>query len=189
MEPVAGVPTIATVEVSALSLDDIDAVMRAWWPAVYRFALTSLRDTDAAASIAQDCFLKAYRGRERFRGDCGLRVWLMRIAVNLIRDHTRNRRLQFWKRAGAPAPESLGEDVADETLSPEAQASARQQVEAVWRACESLPERQRTVFLLRFVEELELLEIAAVTGMAEGTVKAHLFRALQSVRRRMGRNP
>jgi DNA-directed RNA polymerase specialized sigma24 family protein len=46
-------------------------------------------------------------------------------------------------------------------------------------------ERQRTVFLLRFVEDLDLLEIAAITGMKEGTVKAHLFRALQSVRARL----
>jgi RNA polymerase sigma-70 factor (ECF subfamily) len=45
-----------------------------------------------------------------------------------------------------------------------------------------LSERQRTVFLLRFVEEMDLEEIAAVTGMKEGTVKTHLFRAVQAVR-------
>ena len=45
-----------------------------------------------------------------------------------------------------------------------------------------MSERQRTVFLLRFVEDMDLLEIAAVTGMKEGTVKTHLFRAVQSVR-------
>jgi RNA polymerase sigma-70 factor, ECF subfamily len=55
-------------------------------------------------------------------------------------------------------------------------------VRAVWNAAASLSERQRTVFLLRFVEDMDLLEIAAVTGMKEGTVKAHLFRALQAVR-------
>jgi len=49
-----------------------------------------------------------------------------------------------------------------------------------------LSERQRTVFLLRFVEDMDLLEIAAATGMKEGTVKTHLFRALQAVRERMG---
>jgi RNA polymerase sigma-70 factor (ECF subfamily) len=50
-----------------------------------------------------------------------------------------------------------------------------------------LPERQRTVFLLRFVEEMELLEIAAVTGLTEGAVKVHLYRALRSVRAQVGR--
>ena len=61
----------------------------------------------------------------------------------------------------------------------------REQVQAVWSVAASLPARQRTVFLLRFVEDLDLLEIAEVTGMKEGTVKAHLFRALQSVRARL----
>jgi RNA polymerase sigma-70 factor (ECF subfamily) len=58
-------------------------------------------------------------------------------------------------------------------------------VQAIWTAAASLPGRQRTVFLLRFVEDMELLEIAEVTGMKEGTVKTHLFRALQSVRARL----
>ncbi|MCX6620504.1 MAG: sigma-70 family RNA polymerase sigma factor, partial [Acidobacteria bacterium] len=58
--------------------------------------------------------------------------------------------------------------------------------QAVWDASEKLPERQRTVFLLRFVEDLDLLEIAAATGMKEGTVKTHLFRALRAVRERLG---
>ena len=56
---------------------------------------------------------------------------------------------------------------------------------AVWDTVGGLSPRQRTVFLLRFVEEMELLEIAAATGMKEGTVKAHLFRALEAVRTRI----
>jgi RNA polymerase sigma-70 factor (ECF subfamily) len=64
-------------------------------------------------------------------------------------------------------------------------ALASEQVAAVWAATESLSERQRTVFLLRFVEDMDLLEIAAATGLKEGTVKAHLFRALQAVRERV----
>jgi DNA-directed RNA polymerase specialized sigma24 family protein len=59
----------------------------------------------------------------------------------------------------------------------------------VWSAARSLTERQRTVFLLRFVEDMDLLEIAAVTGMKEGTVKAHLFRALNAVRAELSTNP
>ena len=63
---------------------------------------------------------------------------------------------------------------------------ARERVEHVWRAVEGLSERQRTVFLLRFVEELELSEIAHSTGLSEGTVKAHLSRALARVRTELG---
>jgi RNA polymerase sigma-70 factor (ECF subfamily) len=62
-----------------------------------------------------------------------------------------------------------------------------ERVKAVWAATGALSERQRTVFLLRFVEDMDLLEIAAATGLKEGTVKAHLFRAVQAVRERVGK--
>ena len=63
---------------------------------------------------------------------------------------------------------------------------AREQVGRVWKAVEGLSERQRTVFLLRYVEELELSEIARATGLSEGTVKAHLSRAVARVRAELG---
>jgi RNA polymerase sigma-70 factor (ECF subfamily) len=143
-----------------------------------------VRDPDAAGSLTQDCFLRAYRARERFRGDCAVRTWLMQIAVNLVRDYARNRSLQFWRRARAAAVDvgAASQWVPDPNLSPEARASAREELRAVWEAAGQLPERQRAVFLLRFVEDMDLLEIAAATGMKEGTVKAHLFRALHSIR-------
>jgi RNA polymerase sigma-70 factor (ECF subfamily) len=64
---------------------------------------------------------------------------------------------------------------------------AKEQVGRVWQAVKGLSERQRTVFLLRYVEEQELSEIARATGLSEGTVKAHLSRALAKVRAEMGR--
>ena len=181
---------LAAVDRSVPEIEDLDTLVRLHWLRVFRFALASLRDPDAAGSVAQDCFLKAYESRERFRGECSTQAWLMRIAVNLIRDHARNRRLQFWKRARASAVdlEAVSQWIPDGAASPESRASAREQLAAVWNAAGSLPERQRTVFLLRFVEDMDLLEIAAATGLKEGTVKVHLFRALQVVRERIGRS-
>jgi RNA polymerase sigma-70 factor (ECF subfamily) len=111
----------------------------------------------------------------------------MRIAVNLVRDYARNRRLQFWKRLSGNS-EKVGADsrLAGTGKTPESQLLMREQVSSVWRAAGNLPERQRTVFLLRFVEDMELLEIASATGMKEGTVKAHLFSAVRKVRKEMG---
>jgi RNA polymerase sigma-70 factor (ECF subfamily) len=82
-----------------------------------------------------------------------------------------------------------GDWLADRRSSPEAEASAREQVMAVWRAAAALSERQRTVFLLRFVEEMEIREIAAAVGLQEGTVKAHLFRAVDAVRKKLRETP
>jgi RNA polymerase sigma-70 factor, ECF subfamily len=167
---------------------DFEVLVRLYRPKVFRFALASLRDLDAAESVTQDCFLRAYQARDRFRQDCSTQTWLMQIAVNLVRDQLRNRRFQFWRRASLAAKpaEVAGHAIADRALSPEAQAVLNEQVAAVWEAAGKLPGRQRTVFLLRFVEDMDLLEIACATGMKEGTVKTHLFRAMRAVRVRLG---
>jgi RNA polymerase sigma-70 factor (ECF subfamily) len=168
--------------------EDLEAILRLYKPKIFRFILASLRDKDAAETLTQDCFLRAYSSRGSFRGECSLDTWLMQIAVNLVRDYARNRRLQFWRRAERTG--ARVEDLEDKLIggerSPELNVVLQEQVQAVWIAAQSLPERQRTVFLLRFVEDMDLLEIAAATGMKEGTVKTHLFRALKTVRERIG---
>ncbi len=175
------------LEAAAALREDFTAVVELYRPRVFRFVLASVRDSDDAQTITQDCFMRAYRARENFRHECSLDTWLMQIAVNLVRDHVRSRRWQFWKKARATAKSAELIPLLDQRgRSPEALASVQQQVKAVWEAAGRLPERQRTVFLLRFVEDMDLLEIAAATGIAEGTVKVHLFRALQTVRGRLG---
>ena len=172
----------------AVLAGEFEALVRLYRPQVFRFALASLCDLDAAETVTQDCFLRAYQARERFRRDCSMHTWLMQIAVNLIGDHIRSRRFQFWRRASLTAKpvDAASHTIADRARSPEAQALSNEQVAAIWTAAERLPEKQRTVFLLRFVEDMDLLEIAVATGMKEGTVKTHLFRALRAVRKRLG---
>jgi RNA polymerase sigma-70 factor (ECF subfamily) len=175
-------------EAANTAATDFDAIVRAYQLKVFRFLLASLRDRDAAETLTQDCFVKAYRTFARFRGECSLSTWLMQIAVNLARDHARNRRLQFWNRAFRTAPqlEFAANQITCGEASPETKVLLQEEVGAVWNAAAMLPERQRTVFLLRFVEDMDLLEIATATGMKEGTVKTHLSRALHAVRKRIG---
>jgi len=167
---------------------DFEALVALYRPRIFRYALASLRDRDAAETVTQDCFLNAYRSRDRFRGECSVQTWLMQIAVNLVRDYARNRRFQFWKKARHEPMEDVRFQAADQKPSAETRVLLGEQVQAVWNAAAVLPEKQRTVFLLRFVEDMDLLEIAAVTGMKEGTVKTHLFRSLRTVRERIGVN-
>jgi RNA polymerase sigma-70 factor, ECF subfamily len=176
-----------SLDVAALARD-FEALVQVYRPKVFRFALASLRDLDAAETVTQDCFLRAYQARDRFREECSLQTWLMQIAVNLVRDQIRNRRFQFWRRVSLTAQpvDVARQHIADRARSPEAQLLLSEQVASIWMAAGKLPERQRTVFLLRFVEDMDLLEIARATGMKEGTVKTHLFRALRSVRERLG---
>jgi len=155
---------------------------------IFRFLLASTRDVDLAETLTQECFLKAHRNWKHFRGESSAMTWLMRIAINLQKDHWRNRRLQFWRQTRT---NSVDVDEASEWLpsgerTAEQQLLAREQVRRVWEATNGLSERQRTVFLLRYVEEQELSDIARITGLSEGTVKAHLSRALGKVRAELG---
>src|SRR5215472_6923333 len=170
--------------------DDFDSLVRMHRPRVFRFILASLRDRETAENLTQDCFVRAYQARGQFRGASSVATWFMQIAANLVRNHESSSRLKFWRRSLHSDADvaDIGSAIADRQLSPEAVALIREQVQAIWTAAASLPSRQRIVFLLRFVEEMELLEIAEVTGMKEGTVKSHLFRALQSVRARLEAN-
>jgi RNA polymerase sigma-70 factor (ECF subfamily) len=170
-----------------VELDDFDALVKRYRPRIFRFLLASLRDRESAENLTQDCFVRAYRARGQFRGAANPVTWLMQIAANVLRNHVASGRLKFWRRAlrGGLDLADLRDWIPDRHASPEALALAKEQVEAMWQAVGGLSERQRAVFLLRFVEDLDLLEIAAITGMKEGTVKAHLFRALQSVRARI----
>ena len=178
------------MEDTRAELQDFEEVVRLHWQSVYRFILASVRNADAAHTLTQDCFMRSYSKRGSFRGQASVKTWLMKIAVNLVHDHARNRRLQFWKRlrSSGVSPGDVSDYLPDAAISPEDRASLNEQVQIIWQTSRSLPERQRTVFLLRFVEDMDLLEIAAATGMKEGTVKIHLFRALHAIRERLGRS-
>lgn len=166
-----------------------DLLVETYRPRVFRYALAFLRDRDAAETVTQDCFLRAHRALSTFRGECAMQTWLLRIAVNLVRDHARNRKLQFWKRSAPRDNRALEQFVEPGAhgQSPERLAMLRQQVSAIWRCAGKLPTQQKAVFLLRFVEDLDILQIAEITGLQEGTVKSHLFRALRAVRGEIGR--
>lgn len=178
--------TLANAE--EIALQEFSRIVESHRPQIFRFLMASTRDTDLAETLTQECFLKAHRNWKHFRGDSTVMTWLMRIAINLQRDHWRNRRMQFWRTTQTNSVEI---DEANDWLpskeSPvEQQLIAREQVKQVWKIVKDLSERQRTVFLLRYVEERELSEIAQATGLSEGTVKAHLSRALTRVRAELG---
>jgi RNA polymerase sigma-70 factor, ECF subfamily len=178
--------TMATAEQSAAQ--EFARVVERHRPQIFRFLLASTRDLDLAETLTQECFLKAHRNWGSFRGESSAVTWLMRIAINLQKDHWRNRRMQFWRqtRTNAVDLDEASEWLPSGESTQEQKLLARERVSQVWQAVKGLSERQRTVFLLRYVEELELSEIALTTGLSEGTVKAHLSRALGRVRAELG---
>ena len=173
-------------EARANPLEDLDSVVSLYQPRVFRFLLATLRDRDAAENLTQETFLRAWTARDSFREDCAVGTWLIRIALNLARDHTRTGRFRFWKNVSANAVDvsDVASFVPATEASSESRLIAQQQVAAIWETLAGLSQRQRSIFLLRFLEEMDIAEIAETTGLPLGTVKSHLYRALNVIRAR-----
>jgi len=136
-------------------------------------------DDRAAEDVAQEAFLKAYRGLPRFRDDAALSTWFYRILVNEARSHRRWRAVrQRWT-----ALWTAGDDEPD-AAAPGAEPDPvlRRRLAAT---IERLPRGQREVFVLVYLEGFTLEQTAAQLGKALGTVKAHLHRALHAMRREL----
>src|SRR5574337_756131 len=182
---------LATVANAAAGIapEEFNELVPAHRRRIYRVLLGLVRDPDAADTLTQETFLRAYRNRKAFRGQSSVGTWLVRIAVNLARDHRRSRRNAFWRRLfGAPRPEDAAAEavaVPDPGASPERRFAAREELQAVWAVAEGLSPQQRAVFVLRFAEDMTLEEVARVMELEVGTVKAHLARAVGAVRRRL----
>ena len=188
LEPVS---LAATADLSrSLTADHFDDLVLRNQKRIFRLLMAFLRDEDAADTLTQETFLKAYKKRGTFRGESSVDTWLFRIAINLARDYQRSRRQSFWKRIFAGAPEDeddspLLDSVADKRSTAESQLLAREEVAAVWETVETLSPKQREVFILRFAEEMPLDHIAQTLEMELGTVKSHLSRALTAVRNKL----
>lgn len=175
-------------ERAVLELADFDEVVRLYRARIFRFLMASLADRDLAETLTQDCFLKAFNARHQFRGESSLSTWLTRIAMNLVRDYLRNRRMRFWQKTRDSAVDlvDISDWIPDRGASAETAVLQRERVTQVWKAVDGLSRHQKMVFVMRFVEEMELSEIAETTGMNTSTVKSHLYRALRIVRERAG---
>jgi RNA polymerase sigma-70 factor (ECF subfamily) len=169
-------------------LDDIDGLVKRYRARLLRFATYATGDVDLAESITQDTLLRAYNGRDKFRGECSVNTWLTGIAVNVIRDHQRTMRYKFWKRVKSNALDinEMASFIAVEGLNPEGQMLATEQVKHLAAVLETLSHNQRTIFLLKFSEEMSVDEICTTLGMTNATVRTHLHRALKAVRGQLG---
>ena len=176
----------AAEQVEEISAEKFDEIMRQHQRRVYRVIFLLVRDRDAADNLTQECFLRAYLKRATFRGECRIETWLLRIAVNLARDHGKSRRVAFWKRLVGL---QLGEEGGAEPrqypapgLSAEHTLLVREELAAVWNALSWLSPQQRTIFFLRYEEEMSLAQIASLLDLAVGSVKSQLARATGKLR-------
>lgn len=169
-------------------LDDIDALVKKHSARIRRFVTYSTGDPDLAETIAQDTLLRAYNGREGFRGECSVSTWLTGIAINITREHQRSVRFKFWKqiRTTAVDVDEMASFIPSDAVSPERQLLAKEKVKSLYKALDTLSPNQRTIFLMKFSEEMSVDEISKILGMGVNTVRTHLHRALKAIRAKLG---
>lgn len=158
---------------------------------VFRLAFALLRDAADADCVTQDVFVKAFRALHDFKGEAAFETWLTRIAINTVRDRVRRRRpaVPFSQLPGDEQQTAAGEipralDPADGT-SPERDLMSRDIRRRIAEALLDLSPRQRSVFVMKHYEEKTIAEIVEATGLDEGTIKSHLFRAARKLRARL----
>lgn len=173
---------------SIRELDDIDALVKTHRTRLLRFVTYSTGDPDLAETIIQDTLLRAYNSRESFRDESSVKTWLTGIAINVTRDHLRTKKYKFWARVKSTAIDvhEMSSFIPAGGLNPEGQLLAREKVKLLSGIIGTLSQKQRTIFLMKFSEEMTVNEIGDVLGMQVNTVRTHLHRALKAVRGQLG---
>ncbi len=143
--------------------------------AVIRGYVHEHEDTD---DILQETFMKAFRYLHQFRGDSSLYTWLTRIAINQSLTHLRKKKLRSWITL-----DQVTTPLVSRQPEPDAETEHNELKDLIHRALEQLPDKQKTVFILRHYDQRSIAEIAEITGSAEGTVKANYFHALTKVKK------
>ena len=146
---------------------------------VYNIALRMTGNSEDAADMTQEAFIKAYNSLQSFRGDSKFSVWLYRIVSNVCLDFLRskNRRPTVSLSVEDDDGEDTQLDVADESQSPELLLDRKLTRDSVRRGLDSLPPDYRQILLLREIQGLSYDEIAQALSLEVGTVKSRIFRA------------
>jgi RNA polymerase sigma-70 factor (ECF subfamily) len=171
--------------------DAFDLLVRRHEERVVRLAWRILNDPEAALDVAQESFVRAWRGASRFQGDSLFTTWLTRIVINQCRNELRRRRTVKHARPlslDEPTGEN-GERRIDALASDDEPAHRHAEGHEVQRvladALASIDPDAREVLALREVEGLSYEDMAAVLGIPVGTVRSRLHRARADLRRRV----
>lgn len=154
---------------------------------VYRAVRAVLQDDSEAEDAMQQAYVSAFRNLAQFRGSARFSTWLVRIAVHEARARIRrrNRLVELVDPEAGETIDEVEDSRMDGALDPERQTSERELAAVLQLLIEGLPEKLRTVFVLREVEGMSTAEVAEALELSEDNVKTRLHRAKSALRERM----
>jgi RNA polymerase sigma-70 factor (ECF subfamily) len=178
----AGAPTTENTQalIRRLKAGDekaFDELVTEYRERIYRVAWRILREDEAAEDAAQEAFIKVFRHIGRFEGRSSLYTWIYRITVNIaLNKLKRDRFRQMLPLGDLPRRERRP------TADPARMAESSEIAHRIREAVETLPDKQKAVFTLKFYEGMSHREIADIVGCSEGTSKANYFHAIRKLR-------
>lgn len=158
-----------------------DELMKRYERRIFGYLLRSVRNYEDAEDLTLEVFFKAYRALDSWEPKAKFSTWLYTIASNLAIDYHRS-------KARQPVYMLEDEEViearivaTDISSNPEKQLEDKERGRIIREAVDELSSKQKAVFMLTRYEGLQIREVAEALGMAEGTVKIHLHRAMKKL--------
>jgi RNA polymerase sigma-70 factor, ECF subfamily len=168
---------------------DVEAfyeLVRPYERAVFLAALSLVKNDADAEEVAQEAILKAFKNLSRFRQEAKFSTWLIQISINEAKMKLRKDRRHLYESMEAGQQNDDGDyipkDFADWREIPSEALEQKELRKALTQALNSLPEKYRTVLILRDVQHLSITETAQVLGLSEANVKTRLCRARLQMR-------
>jgi RNA polymerase sigma-70 factor (ECF subfamily) len=158
-------------------IDAFERIVRRWQTPLVNLAFRFIRDQGRAEELAQEAFLQVYRSLSKWQRRSSFSTWLFSIAMNMFRSECRRSSLELLRL------EDVGEPHASETVSILIENGL--DAALLHRAIHSLPSKYRDVIILFYLQELSLAETAETLGISQGTVKAHLFRSRELLKKKL----
>ena len=140
-----------------------------------------VRHPEDTRELCQEAFLRVHQCLHQYRFDAALKSWIGQVAYSVAKRHLERKRIPLAEPAADADGLSLLDHIGDgfdlETATADDEIARH-----LHAAIETLPPLQRTVLTLYHLDELPIVEIAGITGLAEGTIKSHLFRSRKLLR-------
>ncbi len=167
-------------QIKAGDIDAFETLVDRYQKQVYNIAYRYTGNQEDALDLAQEAFLKAYRGINNFRQEAAFKTWIYHITSNVCKDFLRKIKKNNEVSLDAPIYTAEGEmekQIVDNSIGPDGIYERKELLEAIQKAISSLPEDHREVIILREIQQLSYEEIAEILDCSLGTVKSRISRA------------
>ncbi|HOX72267.1 sigma-70 family RNA polymerase sigma factor [Dokdonella sp.] len=147
------------------------------WHVIHRM----VRHTEDTQDLCQETFLRVHQYLHQYRNESALKSWVAQVAYSVAKRHLERKRIPIAESSAEGDGLSLLDRITDD-FDIEAASIEGQSAGHLHEAIDCLPPLQRTILTLYHLDELPIADIAVITGLAEGTIKSHLFRARKQLR-------